>query len=230
MSKRLNGIIRLVELFYSMASEAEKLPTNSKDLKTVLRNIERLKTYQARKKYADLNLKHLSSGSSRVVLTFGDSVIKLAKNDKGLAQNRTETQASQLESKTINKVLSHAKNFAWIEVPLVKKMTKERFQKLTDIEFDDFGEALRYLLKNISGNTQLKKPKHYDTISKSSLFIELAKVGRSLDLMPGDLARLSSYGEKDGKVLLIDSGLSSAVFERFYEDDSGSNKSTKSSP
>jgi hypothetical protein len=225
MSKRLNYIIRLTDLFYSLASESEKLPANTNDLKTVLQNIERLETYQARKKYAERNLKHLSSGSSRVVLTSGTSVIKLAKNDKGLAQNEAETKASKIASKAINKVLSHAKNFAWIEVPIVKKLTESRFLELTDIEFEDFGEALRYNLKNISGNTQLKKPKHYDTVSKSALFIELAKVAKSLDLMPGDLARVSSYGEKDNEPILIDCGLSKQVFKDYYED-SGSSKSS----
>lgn len=228
MSARINTIVRLAELFYSLAGEAEKLPANSGDLKTVLRNIERLETYNARKKYAERNLKHLSSGSSRVVLTFGDSVIKLAKNDKGLAQNEAETKASKLSSKAINKVLSHAKNFVWIEVPMVKKLTESRFQELTDMEFEDFGEALRYALKSISGNTQLKKPKNYDTVSKSKLFMELSKIGKKLDLMPGDLARVSSYGEKDGKVVLIDSGLTSKVFKDYYEDDSSSRSSSQS--
>ncbi len=61
-----NKLLRFANMFYSLAA-AEELPPNSDDLKTVLSNVEKLETYAARKKYAEANLKHLSSGSSRIV-------------------------------------------------------------------------------------------------------------------------------------------------------------------
>jgi hypothetical protein len=44
--------------------------------------------------------------------------------------------------------------------------------------------------------------------------------------MPGDLARISSWGTKDGRPVLIDAGLTADVFANFYEDDSSSSKSS----
>ena len=40
--------------------------------------------------YAEANLQHISSGSSRVIYKSGDKAIKLAKNDRGVAQNKAE--------------------------------------------------------------------------------------------------------------------------------------------
>jgi len=216
----INKLLRFANLYYSLAS-SEDLPANSKDLKTVLKNISNLETYTARKNYAEKNLKHLSSGSSRIVyLTPEKTIVKMAKNDRGLAQNEAEKNASKLNSKYLNKTLNCANNYTWIEVPFLEKITVKDFKNMTDIDFDDFGEALRFALKKISGNTDKEKPEKYEEVSKSSIFQEIRDIGKRLDLMPGDLARISSFGKKDDHPVLIDVGLTRKVFKDFYEDSS----------
>ena len=103
----IDEILKLAQEFESFAAlEKEELPENSKDLKVVLKNLQKLKTYNARKKYAEKNLKHLSSGSSRLVyLTSNGTILKLAKNDRGIAQNKVESN-SKMKSKYINKLKS----------------------------------------------------------------------------------------------------------------------------
>jgi|HubBroStandDraft_5_1064220.scaffolds.fasta_scaffold85201_1 hypothetical protein len=218
---RPNKLLRFANIFYSLAS-GEELPANSSDLKTVLANLEKLETYAARKKYAEANLEHLSSGSSRITyLTPDKTVIKLAKNDRGLAQNKEEVAAnSKCNSKYLNKVLKNVSNYYWIEVPFLDKITEKKFKEMTGIDFDDFGEALRYSLRSISGNTDKEKPSDYEEITKSDLFKEISDIGKKLDLMPGDLARVSSYGIKDNHPVLADVGLTKNVYEAFYESSS----------
>src|SRR5580698_4736904 len=218
---RPNKLLRFANIFYSLAS-GEELPANSSDLKTVLANLEKLETYAARKKYAEANLEHLSSGSSRITyLTPDKTVIKLAKNDRGLAQNKEEVAAnSKCNSKYLNKVLKNVSNYYWIEVPFLDKITEKKFKEMTGIDFDDFGEALRYSLRSISGNTDKEKPSDYEEITKSDLFKEISDIGKKLDLMPGDLARVSSYGIKDNHPVLADVGLNKKVYEAFYESSS----------
>jgi hypothetical protein len=216
----INKLLRFATLFYSLAS-SEELPADSKDLKTVLKNIAGLETYTARKDYAEKNLEHLSSGSSRIVyLSPEKTIIKMAKNDRGIAQNQAEKNASKVNSKYINKALSCAPNYAWIEVPYLEKITVKDFKNMTDIDFEDFGEALRFSLKKISGNTDTEKPEKYDEVSKLPIFKEISEIGKRLDLMPGDLARISSFGKKDNHPVLIDVGLTKKVFEDYYEDSS----------
>ena len=211
-----NKILRFANAFYSLAT-GEELPENSSDLSVILKNLEKLETYGARKKYAEKNLEHLSSGSSRIVyLSPEKTVIKLAKNDKGIAQNKAEANP-KMESKFLNKVLKHAKNYAWIETCYLDKITTKDFEKMTGLDFDDFGEAIRYGLKNVSGNKDRDKPEDFEKIEKSEIYKELKDVGEKFKLMPGDLARISSWGEKDGNPVLIDTGLTKDVFEEFYE-------------
>lgn len=216
-----NKLLRFAEMFYSLAI-SERIPEDSKDINTILKNLENIETYTARKKYAERNLKHLSSGSSRIVyLTENQTVIKLAKNDRGIAQNGAETKAaSKIKSVYLNRVLKHAQNYSWVETPYLDKITEKEFEKMTGVSFNNFDEAIRFSLKKISENTGLKKPDNFGKTSSTVIFKEIDKMGRELDLMPGDLARISSFGQKDNHPVLMDSGLTKKVYEDFYEDPS----------
>lgn len=214
-----NKLLRFATMFCSLAA-GEVLPADSEDLRTVLSNLEHLETYSARKEYAEANLSHLSSGSSRIVyLTNDKTVIKLAKNDKGLAQNKAEANP-EMKSKYTNKILSCAKNNAWIEVPYLEKIHTSQFKKMTGLEFNDFGDAIRYGLKDVSGNSDQEKPKNFEEVAKSDIYREVRDIGEKCKLMPGDIARISSWGTKEGHPVLIDTGLTKDVFADFYEDSS----------
>jgi len=215
----LNKLLRKAEMFYLLASESEKLPDNSKDLKVVLKNLAKLETYQARKKYAEKNLKHLSSGSARIVYKAPDgTIIKLAKNDKGLAQNKAEANP-KMKSKFLNEIIDYSKNYVWIQTHFLKKIKVGDFEEMTGLDFNDFGDSISYGLKAISENTH-DKPKSFDEVSKSDIYKEMCRIGKKFKLMPGDLKRISSWGTKDDLPILIDAGLTKDVYEDFYEDSS----------
>jgi len=214
-----NKLLRFANMFYSLAA-GEELPQDSSDLKVVLSNIEKLETYNARKKYAERNLEHLSSGSARIVyLTPDKTIVKLAKNDKGIAQNKAESNP-KMKSSYLNKIISCAKNYAWCETHYLDKITEKDFEKMTGLDFEEFGDAIRYGLKEMSGNTDKKKPKNFDEVSESDIYKEMKDIGEKFKLLPGDMARISSWGTKDGKPILIDAGLTRDIFEEFYEDSS----------
>jgi len=215
---KLSSVITQSEIFYSLATK-EKLPENSDDLKIILSNIDKLDTYSARKKYAENNLEHLSSGSSRIVYQSPKhTIIKLAKNDKGIAQNKVEAHP-KIKSEYLNQILSFSKKYSWIETYYLEKITEKEFEEMTGVNFSDFGEAIKYGLKDISGSSK-SKPSNFDKIQKSKIFKEIKKIAEACNLMPGDLSRISSWGTKDDKPVLIDAGLTKEVFEKFYEKDS----------
>jgi len=220
-----NKLLRFANMFHSLAA-SEELPADSKELKTVLSNLAKLETYNARKQYAEKNLTHLSSGSSRIVyLTPGKTIVKVAKNDKGIAQNKAEANP-EMKSKFLNEILGHATNYAWIETCYLDKITTKQFEEMTGIPFSDFDEAIRFGLKNVSDNKDLTKPKNFDRVSDSEVYKEMKRVGERFKLMPGDIARISSWGTKDDRPILIDAGLTAQVFADFYEDDSSNSSST----
>ena len=137
----VNKLLRFSKMFYALAT-SEEIPADSKDLKTVLKNIETLETYYARKTYAEKNLEHLSSGSSRIVyLTPNKTIIKMAKNDKGIAQNKAEANP-EMKASFLNKILSHATNYAWVETHYLDKITTKQFTEMTGLDFNDFGEGM----------------------------------------------------------------------------------------
>lgn len=210
-------ILKMANFFCALASESEELPENSKNLDVILNNIEGLKNFSSRKEYAENNLKHLSSGSSRIVyLTPDKTILKLAKNDKGIAQNQAESNP-KMKSKYLNETIKHAKNYVWMETHFLDKITPKDFEQMTDLKFDDFGDAIRYGLKDISGNSDQEKPDHFDEVEKSEIYKEMKRIGSQFKLMPGDLARISSWGTKDGRPVLIDAGLTKDIFSKFYE-------------
>lgn len=214
-----NKLLRFANMFYSLAT-GEELPSDSDDLKTVLANLAGLETYNARKKYAERNLKHLSSGSSRIVyLTPQKTIIKLAKNDKGIAQNQAEANP-EMKSKYLNQIISCAKNFAWCETHYLEKITESEFEQMTGLKFSDFGDSLRFGLKDVSGNKEIEKPENFEKVSKSDIYKELKDIGEKFKLLPGDIARISSWGSKDGRPVLIDAGLTRDIFDEYYEDSS----------
>jgi hypothetical protein len=215
----INKVVKLANYFYALA-ECESLPADAKDLKTILKNIEELETYTARKDYAAENLERLSSGSSRITFVSPDkTVIKMAQNDKGIAQNKAECNP-KLKSKFINKILDKASNYSWIEVPFLDKITEKDWKEMTGIDFDDFDDAISYGLKNVSDNSEMSKPKNFDDVKDSEIYKEIVKISKETELMPGDIGRISSWGSKDGNPVLIDAGLTKNVYEEFYDDNS----------
>ena len=216
----LEQILKLAELFYAFAGEAEELPENSDDLKTVLKNIENLETFGARKKYAEKAdaLERLSSGSSRIVYKTNEgTVLKLASGEKGIDQNRNEAN-SKVESDYINKVYRKAKNYSWIETRYIEnKINEKEFKEMTDIDFDDFGKCIEYKFKKSSD-----KPKKYDDISKSKVFKEISKVVEKNDLAVGDVIRIVQFGEYEGHPIILDIGLTNETFKKYYEDSKSS--------
>lgn len=212
-----NKLLRFANMFYSLAT-GEELPSDSDDLKTVLSNIEGLETYNARKNYAERNLKHLSSGSSRIVyLTPSKTIIKLAKNDKGIAQNKAEANPA-MKSKYLNQIINCAKNYSWLETHYLDKITEKEFEEMTGLKFEEFGDSLRYGLKGVSGNKDIEKPDNFEKVSESDIYKELRDIGEKFKLLPGDIARISSWGTKDGRPVLIDAGLTRDIFDEFYEE------------
>src|SRR5882724_41780 len=121
--QKINQLQRMNQLFFILASKNE--------LKSLLNTMEKLDSFSAQKEFAEENFKHLSSGSSRLVYSYSDKiVIKLAKNEKGLAQNKAEANP-KMKSKFLNKILDHAKDFSWIKTCLLEKIDAADFEKMT---------------------------------------------------------------------------------------------------
>lgn len=210
-----NKLFKLINNFFKLAAESEELPENSKDVSTILKNLSSLETFKARVDYAEKNLKHLSSGTSRVVyvLPGEKEVLKLAKNERGVAQNKVE---SKVKSKYVNETVKSCKNGCWKISPFLDKITEKEFEELCGVNFKDFGESLSYGLKEISKDDK-KKPKCFDEVSKTKIYKDLTDCAKKNKLLAGDLKRISSWGVNGDTPVLLDAGLTKEIFDEFYE-------------
>lgn len=187
------------------------LAQHTGNLNEILKHLSSLETFKDRIDYAEKHLEHLSSGSSRLIYKVGDQVLKLAKNERGVAQNKVEANP-KMKSKYINPTIKADKNGIWKLSPYLEKITEKEFEKMTGFNFKEFGKALEHKIDDE------EKPEHYEEISKSEIFKEFIRLTEDFDLLIGDMIRISSFGKKDDHVILLDAGLDNSVWEKFYNE------------
>lgn len=230
INMNLNKFLKLASsvLDSNSAADAEELPADSKDTKTILKNLSSLNTFRARIEYAERNMERLSSGSSRMVFETSDGyILKLAKNEKGLAQNGVESEPS-MRTKHVNGALDSDPDDKWILAEKAEKITAEDFEKLTGLTFQEFSDAISYGLRNISGGSDVKKPKDFDKISENEFYHDIWSVASEHNLLPGDLVRMSSFKKIEDRIVLVDAGLTREIYDEFYDKKkTGSSKSKK---
>jgi hypothetical protein len=192
-----------------------------------MEHFKTLTKFSQRVKYCDQNLKKISSGSSRIVYLVDDKmVLKLAKNQKGLAQCATEIQWGQdsyfgdILARTI---MSHPDDL-WVEMELARKVKKSDFSVLEDgINFDEFGKYL----KNFELENNGRKPfynmtdAHKEILNENQFTQSICEFMMNTDSPAGDLMRLNSYGivNRNGEdiIVIIDFGLTNDIYDEYYK-------------
>lgn len=188
--------------------------------KDILKQISNSKTFAESLQICKDNFTRLGSGSARIVfIILGDVVVKLAKNSKGLAQNRVEADGFIAKSELANAAIDADPNDKWILCRLAKKINKSKFQSLTMLKWEDFCEALNKWddeYNNRRSFTIMNEDKYYE-IYKNDFFQEIIDLIGNMGLAISDLMRINSYGEVDGKIKIIDLGLTNDLFESMYK-------------
>jgi mRNA-degrading endonuclease RelE of RelBE toxin-antitoxin system len=199
-----------------------------------------LNSYNKKIKYCNDNLQRIASGSSRIVYKIDDAtVLKLAKNKKGLAQNEAETQyRDDLYAPDIfAEVYDNDENFYWIEMQLARKAKPTDFKRLTGYDFKTFQNfvtysAQQYLPRRSYGFSipseykQLFDSEEFQNMvwdNPDNVFYQTNEYLTSYQIEKyGDVQRISSWGvvkdKHDGtdKLVLIDYGLTDDIFNQYY--------------
>jgi hypothetical protein len=189
---------------------------------------KKLNSFKKRIEYCNKHLKRISSGSSRVVFMIdNEKVLKLAKNQKGLAQNEVEIQYGNegyLED-IVAKVYDYDKDNLWLEMQLAKKLTKSKFKQITGFNFDDFATAVHnYGIDSGNAGRHAQKrpidPKIVEEMWEDEFVYGIFDFIGNYGIPVGDLTRLNSYGvvTENGvdRVVIIDYGLTHDVYQSFY--------------
>lgn len=190
-----------------------------------------LPSYAKRLQYCQLRLRKLGSGSSRVVFAVDDEkVLKVAKNQKGLAQNQEESQGWKQSYDIFAKVYEASDDGVFLEMQFARKAKKSDFKRLTGYDFDVMCAWIRYTVSQYSrrpmyGTSQYSElfdsEEWSDGIDNYNIFAMVYSYLCDTCLESfGDMTRLSSWGvvteNGEEKLVLIDFGLSDEVFADFY--------------
>jgi hypothetical protein len=187
---------------------------------------KQLKSYAQRVNYCEKNLLRISSGSSRIVYKIdNEKVLKLAKNNKGLAQNQTE--ASFGNGWYFKSILAHTfdadEQDYWVEMELARKVKPSDFKRITGVDINTLGYYLRDREAENKGRRLWSKsldPETEEALHDNEFVSAITDFMISMDSPAGDLARLNSYGlvHRDGgdAIVLIDFGLTHDIYQTHY--------------
>lgn len=179
-----------------------------------------LDSFKKRVHYAKEELPKIAAGSSRTVFKIDDEkVLKLAHNMKGIAQNETEVEHYEdpVTNDIFAKVYNYDEKYKWIEMQLAKKMKKADFERIVGVNMEDFFDFVRG--KGHPGKAIMDKEKK-EELWENEFARDVVDYIGNFNVPPDDLTRKNSYGivEDNGeeRVVIIDYGLSSNVYECYY--------------
>jgi hypothetical protein len=127
-----------------------------------LEEFKKLTSFKKRLEYCNKNLQRISSGSSRALYKIDEEkVLKLAMNQKGIAQNEQEIILSNYYD--ISDIVAHVfdkddKNNTWLEMELARKLTLGDFKRITGFDFKDFDATIHnYYLDAVLHRNDFRK-------------------------------------------------------------------------
>lgn len=188
---------------------------------------EKIQSFTGKLRYANERLQKLASGSGRAVFKIDEQkVLKIAKNKKGLAQNKVESDWSLNSYEILAETFDIGEDVKgvgpfWVEMELAKKITKSRFKQLVGIPIDAVYEYLYEFHGTPPVYRRVMSDEEAAAYHENPFIIELMDVVGNYDMSIGDLWRTSTYGEvvRDGKpaVVLVDFGLTKTVWNDYYK-------------
>ena len=183
-------------------------------------------SFAAKIKYASQYLPRIGSGTGRIVYDIdGEKVLKLAKNSKGIAQNKVERNSGYYRDthNIVAIVFDSAEDESWLISEKAKKVNEARIKELTGIpSLNDLYYYVRNFNSSIHGRGNISKqnPEMVEELNENEFAQELTEFIANYSQQLGDYGRPSTYGEvlRDGQpiIVLIDYGLNDEVYDTHY--------------
>lgn len=184
-------------------------------------------SFAKRIKYAKEKASRIGAGSSRVAFVIPyegrETVLKIAKNRKGIAQN--EEEVSLLEDWYLKKLnitipmidydSESNSGPTWLHVEKANKATDAIFKKLTGMPLI---RCMEYALVASGRDTRYKERfadlnKHDENEFLQNL---IDFIGNYTHIPTGDLMRLANWGVYQGRPVIVDLGLTDTTLKAYY--------------
>lgn len=182
-------------------------------------------SFAKRINYAKERAKRLGGGSSRVAFKIPyqgrDTVLKVAKNVKGMAQNEHEVDAlNDYYLSGLGIVIpmidydKDSQKPTWVHLELASKATPSEFKRQTGGGPRDLIAYARKLTGKKNNSWMMGNP---DVINGESEVVQaFVDYAGSYDHPLGDYATLSNWGIFRGRLVIIDIGLSDDIYKTYY--------------
>lgn len=181
-------------------------------------------------------LEELGIGSSRFVFSIdGERVLKIARNQKGVEQNKLELTAgrdAQVHD-LLSSVYESSPEYAWLIAEAVEPLDDgdvKRAEELTGVPWievrrllglsdkEEFNATAEEVTSKLAGSKGGSRGGGTSCLRGAEFITALGGfLDRYRDMLPGDIVKLSSWGvNKKGCLVLLDYGITRKKFEEFY--------------
>ena len=112
-----------------------------------IEEFSRIPTFKGRIQYCDERLEKLGTGSSRIVYKLDDNkVLKIAKNNRGIAQNTREADFGRnAYGVTTELYNADTDNYTWVEMERAYPVKKSEVQSIIGVTFLDLCAIICYI-------------------------------------------------------------------------------------
>ena len=173
--------------------------------------------------YAKHFLEEIGRGSSRAAfLMTSHSVLKLALNFKGNAQNEAEVDVytNPKTKAIIAKIFDYHPRYRWVVSELVRPLGEagdDEFKRLTGVEFWPFIGWVEEISKGKAFDVEREMEDKKIPDSVQDFVFAVGNTIRSNDLKMGDIQNVDHWGKtSDSRVVLLDYGFTGEVWDKYY--------------
>lgn len=168
----------------------------------------------------------IGNGSSRMVFQIDDEkCLKLAKNEKGMAQNDAEYDWGAQNYGVMPKLYDSAEDGeSWIVVEYVLPAKKQDFKHCLGITWEDY---CRFVIKVYNRYARRPMPssmsddEYQMLLDNNEWLARLDSYMADYQVPFGDLVGLRNYGlvmrDGDPEIVILDSGLTQQIWEEYYK-------------
>ena len=170
----------------------------------------------------------VGNGSSRMVFQIDDEkVLKLAKNQKGIAQNSVEADWVAQNYGVLPTLFKVADDYSYIITEYVLPSKAQDFKQCLGMSFNDFCEFVKKCYISYAGRREsfgvsstIDDDKFSEMLENNEWLDQFYTYLSDYQPPVGDLLRIANYGlcQRDGQpeIVLLDSGLTQQVWDEYY--------------
>ena len=193
-----------------------------------VRELSSCRSYASRVRYCREHLGDpVGNGSSRMVFQIDDgTVLKLAKNEKGVAQNRVEGEYWKRNYDIFPKIYEQDEDNLWIRCEYVLPAKAADFKKCLGVSFKDVCAFMESEMSRWS-RYGYRESMSYEECGRlvdehpTGFFCDLESWMSNAQVTDRDVMYLRNWGlaMRDGQAMpvYLDHGLNQDVFDRYYK-------------